>query len=306
MSLKIVFLSRMPLAGAPWETMKCLRKYANLNVRWICECDRYPDGRVFPSDLVYGKGREDHLKLIEEADIVHIQTDHFLSDDSILMGKKVLIQFHSCPKRGTYEMYKKYNAQYYTIRQPMQIREYSGIPSLPTLLDPEEYTPSGETHEVPVVVFAPSVNWEVNIKGSKAKRLVNLALNETKGIKVDSFMGVPYLENLKRKKQADILIDDVVGDTFHKTTLEGCCFGLAVITSWRSPGMVYSKLDSLSDTLRDLIENRSVLEDSKRKSREWMVNEWHPKDLVKNYLDAYEGLMNGKLNNTLCSLAEIS
>jgi len=299
--MKILFISRMPLAGAPWETMKCLRKYAGLDVKWACSHDRYPDGRIFPTDiLVPFHNQEEFKQTIRESDIIHIQNDHFMKDDRVFQGKKMIFQFHSVPKRGTYDVYKKYNGTYYTVRQPWLEREYPDLPTLPNLLDVEEYIPSADTNDVPVVVFAPSNKWNVSVKGSRAKDLVEKALKEINGINVNSYMGVPYLQNLNFKKTSDILIDDVVNDTFHKTTLEGCCFGLGVITSWQSPGWEYSKLDNLIDTVRKLVENREVLEKSKLKSRNWIVNEWHPKNLIKEYLDAYGKLMVGKLNNTPC------
>ena len=137
--MKILFVSRMPLAGAPWETMKCLRKYTDLDVKWACMHDRYPDGRIFPTDIVVPfNNQEAFYQTIRESDIVHIQNDHFLKDDRVLQGKKIICQFHSVPKRSTiYDLYKKYNGVYYTVRQPWLEREYPDLPSLPNMMDVE-------------------------------------------------------------------------------------------------------------------------------------------------------------------------
>lgn len=308
--MKVVFLSRMPVAGAPWETMKCLNKYSSgdLQVRWISEHARYADGRVFPSDMIYSKEtKQQCLQMIAEADIVHIQCDHPLEDDSVLFGKRLIIQFHSVPKRGTYEMYRKYGGTYYTTRQPWFEKEYPDLPSLPNLMDVEEYKPLTNKNNAKLnVVFAPSNDWGVGHVGSRAKFAVEDILRKfANQIETQCYSGVSYLRNLEIKQRSDILIDDVVNDTFHKTTLEGCCFGLAVITSWKSYGWLYSNLTSLPDTLRSLIENRELLETSKLKSREWILNEWHPCNLVKDYLDVYSKLLGGKLKSTLCVATEI-
>jgi len=299
--LKVVFISRMPVAGAPWETMKCLKKYADMDVRWICDHDGYPDGRKFPADLVLSpSNKAECLQLIANADIVHIHCDHPFQD-SDFAGKKLIVQHHSVPKRGTYEMYKKLGGDYYTVSQPWLMREYSDLPHLPNLMDVEEHVPAVRSNEKPVVAFAPSNNWKIGMVGSRGKTEVDYILQKFGDqIETRSIVGVPYLRNLEMKRSSDILIDDVVGDTFHKTTLEGCCFGLAVITSWESDGWAYSNLSSLPDTLRELVQNRARLEDLQRKSREWILNEWHPRDLVKEYVDAYSKLMDGKPKGTLC------
>jgi len=301
--VKILFISRMPVAGAPWETMKCLIKYAGMDVRWICSKSSYPDGRAFPSDIVLGReNRDECMKLIADADIVHIQCDHPFVDEDF-RGKKVLVQFHSVPRRHTYEYYKKFNSVYYTVSQPWLMKEYSDLPDLPNLMDVEEHMPIPRHHDKPVVVFAPSNDWKLGAIGSRAKSEVDQILRSFGDrIEVQSYTGIPYLRNLEIKRHSDILIDDVVGDTFHKTTLEGCCYGLAVITSWESQGWNYSNLSSLPDTLRELVDNRERLEASQRRSREWILNEWHPSDLVKEYVDVYSKLLEGKPRGTLCQV----
>jgi hypothetical protein len=295
----------MAVAGAPWETMKCLRKYAGLDVRWICQHNTYGDGRVFPYDILYNINTKDECyKLISEADVVHMHVDHPFEDESILLGKKMVIQHHSVPKRGTYHYYKKFGGVYYTVRQPWLEREYPDLPTLPNLMDIEEYKPINRQNEKPKVVFAPSNNWPMEQVGTRAKASVDSILRSFgNSIVVESYMGVPYLRNLEIKRQSDILIDDVVNDTFHKTTLEGCCFGLAVITSWKSLGWHHSNLSSLPDTLRELVENRKKLEASQHKSREWILNEWHPEKLSQAYVDVYSKLMEGKLRGTLCHVS---
>ena len=299
--LKVVFLSRMPVAGAPWETMKCLNKYADMSVRWICNHDGYPDGRTFPTDmLLTPSNRSECLKVLNEADIIHIHCDHPFNDED-LIGKKIIVQHHSVPKRGTYEMYRKLGGTYYTVSQPWLMREYPDLPDLPNLLDVEQYIPVERKHEKPVVAFAPSNNWMLGQVGSRAKAQVDDILKSF-GDKIEtrSYMGVPYLRNLEMKQTSDILIDDVVSDTFHKTTLEGCCYGLAILTSWESQGWQYANLSSLPDTLRELVEDRAKLEASQRQSREWILNEWHPRDLSKEYVEAYSKLMEGTPKGTLC------
>lgn len=288
--MRVVMVSIMPIAGAAWETAKCLRKYANLDIRWICRNDRYPDGRVFPYDLLWDKDLVECEKAMRSADVIHIQNDHFL-EDRYFAGKRVLVEFHSVPRRSTYEMYKSISKNFYTVRQPWLEREYPELRTLPNLIDVEEYTPRETKNSIPKVVFAPSNRWTRHSIGGRAKDEVDAVLSKFKdAVDVDSFVGVPYLENLARKKEADILIDDLVNNTWHKTTLEGCCFGNAVLTSSVGAGWLHTTLDSLERNLRFLLKD-SNLEDLKKASRDWVVSKWNPREFVEDYLRAYAELL---------------
>ena len=288
--MRVAMVSIMPLAGAAWETSKCLRKYAGLDVRWICRNDRYPDGRVFPTDLLWDRDLVECEKVLRQADIIHIQNDHFL-DDRYFAGKRVLVQFHCVPKRGTYGMYNKFSKNFYTVRQPWLEREYPDLPTLPNLMDIEEYTPRETKNLKPKVVFAPSNRWTRHSIGGRAKDEVDIILSKFKDeVDIDSFIGVPYLENLQRKRDADILIDDLVNNTWHKTTLEGCCFGNAVLTSFKGDGWIDTNLESFELNLRSLL-NDKILAIYKKASRDWIEANWNPRQLVEGYLGVYAKLL---------------
>lgn len=291
--MKVVMLSRTPLAGAPLEAMKCLNKYTDLNVRWISIKDNYADKRIFPSDLIWSKDRPLCIHEIKTADIVHIHNEPFPIDISMLSGKRVVVQFHSVPMRKSYNEMCRLSKHAYTIMQPMQQREYIGLPALPNLIDPEEYVPAEHSNiDVsgrPTVVFAPTNKWAAQLKGSKACTDVIRILHEFKrDAVVDIFSDVPYEANLRRKRFSDIVVDDVVGNTFHRTALEGCCFGLAVITSHHASGFFSSDLAQLPGALRTLVKNPTALQKYKQKSRDWVQSNWHPRNLCAMYVEAYK------------------
>lgn len=295
--MKVLFVSRLPVAGAPYETMKCLRKYSDIEVNWMCMRNKYPDGRVFPSDIIYDQCNQKHRDLLDNCDIIHIQNDHML-DEQLLRRKNVIVEFHCVPRRLTYEIYKKYNATYFTVDQPWLEKEYPELRSLPNLMDVEEYVPEiREQRQVHKIAFAPTNSWTTDKIGSRAKKeIVDMLQRLSKDglISFDLIEGSKYESNLRRKREADILIDDVVNNTWHKTSLEGCCFGLSVVTSWQSDAFVYSDLKSLENTLKELCQDRQKLANSKEKSREWVVSKRHPKDLVQIYQDAYKQVLKGK------------
>ena len=283
--MRVVMLSKTPLAGAPWEIMKCLNKYTDIKVRWISLKDRYRDGRVFPKDLIWGTNGTECLKAIREADVIHIHNEPFVHHN--FYGKPVVAQFHSVPIRPTYNILSKKTRHNYTIMQPMQMREYK-LPVLPNMIDVEEYLPINRDSERLKIVFAPTNTRKIGMIASKGMDEITKLLSQFNDkADIDIFRGVSYLDNLKRKQNSDILIDDVVGDTFHRTTLEGCCFGVAVITGSEYGDWITTDFNGLKRTLLDLIDNREKLMDAKQKCRKWVEENWHPKDLCRYYVDAY-------------------
>ena len=250
----------------------------------------YADGRKFPQDILYAD--PEAARVIAQADIVHVHNEAFPGLESF--RRKMLLQFHSCPIRGSFKLLRGLTSHVYTVSQPMQQREYN-LPGLPNMMDPEEYKPkTGSFGSRLKVIFAPTNNWDTHVIGSKAATDVTSILRQAVPyVDVEVFSTLNYLENLERKKQADILIDDLVGKTFHKTALEGCCFGLAVLTSTDHGGWINTNLSSLVSILRRLFGERDYLREWKKKSREWLLNEWHPVKLVKVYEDAYKKILGG-------------
>lgn len=285
-------VSTTALAGAPYETAKCLNKYSDIKVRWVAGITHYLDGRVFPADLLLGRDNAQIESVIREADVIHIQNDIPQSLMGLIQGKKLLFQVHSCPKRPKVDVLSALTKDVYTVLQPMQIRIFN-LPGLPNLMDPEEYFPIEKTNNGLTVVFAPTNDWDKSLLGSKGEKDVLEVFKEFKGMfNIDFFKGLHYEDNLKRKQKADILIDDLVNNTFHKTSIEGCCFGLCVLTSaCYVKGITFSTLDYLESNLSKLVHDYKFLEKEKWRSRNWAMTEWHPKNMVQRYIDAYQKVL---------------
>lgn len=291
--MKVVMLSNTPLAGAPLEAMKCLNKYAGINVRWVALKDRYHDGRVFPADLLWRADTEAECRrIMQQADILHIHNEIFPYAQDIQKNKRLLVQVHSVPRRPSFQELSKLTRHVYTLLQPMQLREYQGLSGLPNMMDPDEYKPLMSNNRRKRIVFAPTNTWTKEIAGSKgADEVVSILEKFRESADVDIFSNLAYTENLNRKRSADILIDDVVNNTFNKTTIEGCCFGLAVITSAEDGGWLRTLLPSLEMRLQQLLTDDEMLTKCKSMSRAWIETEWHPKNLVGMYMDAYKRML---------------
>ncbi len=107
---------------------------------------------------------------------------------------------------------------------------------------------------------------------------------------IEIFSELEYYKNLEVKRGADILIDDVVNNTFNKTAIEGCCFGLAVVSSSEGGGWVVSDIPMLEHTLLNLLDRKN-LEAAKEFSRNWVLTKYHPRDLTNLYCQAYEKIL---------------
>jgi len=182
----------------------------------------------------------------------------------------------------------------YTIRQPNQEKEYKELKTLPNLIDPDEYRPV--RRRAPVrIAFAPSTRVAVGHPGSKGYNEVKTVLDSVarkRDVKIVWIERKPYLENLQLKQESHILIDDVVTGNWHRTSLEGMCFGCAVLNKVAKSPFVYATLNTLEERLLWLVDNPAALNDFQERSRLWVLQHWHAMDMTKEYVKAYEGMLN--------------
>ena len=285
--MKVAIVSRTPLAAAPWELFKNLRRYTKLDVRLINGNISYPDGRKFPHDLLMHGSNGEAGAALKGADVWHINNYLMRELPPLRNGQPVLAQFHSLPRLGNWEMLWKYAS----IRQPLHEKEYK-IPGLPNLIDPDEYYPQRRTGKVKIA-FAPTTRLPVGQPNSKGYHEVRAVLNQVAGerdVEIVWIEGRPYEENLRMKRTAHILIDDVVTGNWHRTSLEGCCFGCAVMNATTRLPFVYATLATLKDRLLWLIDDPVTMRDFQERARMWVLKNWHPIDLSKEYENAYKAI----------------
>lgn len=291
--MKVAIYSRTPLAAAPWELYKAVRKYTNIDVSLINQRFRYADGRHFPYHLLYSSDNGTAIKAMRDADLWHIHNylDNALVD--LRTNQKVLAQFHSLPRQGNWDELMEFADLSYTIRQPLQEIEYK-IPGLPNLIDPDEYRPIRRTEKIKIA-YAPTSKTPVGHPASKGYVQVNAILDRVsreRDVEIVLIEKMSYVTNLNRKQKCHIVVDDVVTGNWHRTSLEGCCFGCAVINRIKKNPFVYATLETLHEKLLWLIDNPAMLEDYQQQSRLWVLQKWHAMDLVQNYVRAYEGVLN--------------
>jgi len=290
--MKIAIFSRTPLAAAPWELYKALKKYTTIDVNLINGTNRYRDGRIFPYHLLLTSPNGTAMRILQESDLWHIH--NYLVPQLIVLKKdhKVIAQFHSLPRLGNWQQLMNFADVNYTIQQPDQEKEYK-LKGLPNIIDPDEYRPI--RRKMPIkIAFAPSTRMPVGNPMSKGYNEVKAILNNVAGkrdVEIVWIEGKPYEANLQLKQRSHILIDDVVTGNWHRTSLEGMCFGCVILNKVTKSPFVYATLNTLEERLLWLVDNPEILNEFQERSRLWVLQHWHAIDRIKEYVSAYREVL---------------
>lgn len=291
--MKVAIFSRTPLAAAPWELYKALKKYTTIDVNLINGTARYNDGRIFPFHLLLGSPNGNAMRILQESELWHVH--NYLVPQLVMLKKahKVVAQFHSLPRLMNWRQLMDFADVSYTIRQPNQEEEYKELRALPNIIDPDEYCPIRRKSPVKIA-FAPSTRAPIGHPGSKGYAQVKTVLDrvaQKRDVEIVWIEHRPYEENLALKQRSHILIDDVVTGNWHRTSLEGMCFGCAVLNKAMKSPFAYATLNTLEERLLWLVDNPEILNDFQERSRLWVLQHWHAMDMVKEYVKAYEEAM---------------
>ena len=292
--MKLAIFSRTPLAAAPWELYKALKKYTTMDVSLINGTARYNDGRIFPFHLLMNSPNGTAMRVLQESELWHVH--NYLVPQLVMLKKnhKVMAQFHSLPRLMNWKQLMDFANVSYTIRQPNQEEEYKELKALPNIIDPDEYRPTRRKSPVKIA-FAPSTRAPIGHPGSKGYVQVKAVLDSVarkREVEIVWIERKSYEQNLALKQHSHILIDDVVTGNWHRTSLEGMCFGCAVLNKAMKSPFVYATLKTLEERLLWLVDNPAILNDFQERSRLWVLQHWHAMDLVKEYVKAYGEVLN--------------
>jgi hypothetical protein len=295
--MKVAIFSQTPVAGAPWLQYHCLSKYTNLKVHHIQQRNKYADGRVFPKDMYISEGRA--RSWLREADVVHIH--NYMSEDLKRLinprRQKIFATLHSVPRQGNWQALMQYARRTFCIRQPMQLREYSELPSLPNLFDIWDWTPlPNQSFDGKInIVFCPTNKHPNNQLASKGYHTVMPILKRLEGMRDDvgiiHHTSMEYTRNLQLKREGHIVIDDIIGNSWHLTSVEGGSFSQVVLTS--SPTelgfpWIHTTFLTLEERLLFYLNNRELAKKKANETRIWLEENWDPKVLVNEYIKSYE------------------
>ena len=145
-------------------------------------------------------------------------------------------------------------------------------------------------------------------KGVKqTERVLRAIAGQFPHVEYDIIIGEGPYECVRRKSLCNIIIDECVTPSYHKSGLEGLALGKLTI-SWidekvekilkkasRSDinpfesvyvGWLEDRLAEICTSGIDYILNEG------KKNRKWMEKYWHPADITKEYVDRYEEVLN--------------
>lgn len=123
-------------------------------------------------------------------------------------------------------------------------------------------------------------------------------------IEYDIITDVPLEECLRRKSECNIIIDEVVTGSYHRSGLEGLALGKLTICNL-SPGVQNilmnatgsetipfypANIDNLKIRLRNLIEDDGVytINNIGDENRKWMEQYWSPEKIINEFLKLME------------------
>jgi nucleotide-binding universal stress UspA family protein len=222
-----------------------------------------------------------------------------------------LIQYHSEPGPRvdlTYQGPKYVVAQYH-----MTLPEYRDCKPMRNIVEIPEYTP--RTGGPLKVAYSPSILHAENRwydKGAEQTReiLERIQARFPSHFDYDIIHGVPLPECIRRKAHADIIIDECVTGSYHRSGLEGLALGKYTITGTLLPELTeYLEsfegwcpfagvgIDSLYDHLCGLVaayktRGEGFIGRRGKVNREWLIKYWSPETLAKEWITEYEKVLN--------------
>lgn len=244
----------------------------------------------------------------KEINLSNIDILHFHNQYKKVNFPTSLIQFHSEPTKAKLDFpgQKIVISQYHAT-----LSEYSKYYRVRNIIDFETslYQPR-KTKKINIC-YSPSTksNTGWNNKGyTETVEILQLLKEKYKDIiDVHILISLPYEEVLQIKSNSSIIIDECVTKSYHKNALEGLAMGKVTICSIGEDVQEIVKqeagdylpveniwIDKLEEYLENTIQNSSSEElyEKGLKNREWMEQYWHPKDVLKKYLQIYEEIYN--------------
>jgi hypothetical protein len=309
----VVHYAHIPCANRPYDTVQLINnhssKYKAIHVlgSQYSKVHELIPYREFPHQYLMKNDRDVVISLLNEADIIHCH--HYISSeirDIVKNHNKVVftvsnlgsssILFATSDNKARDLTIKTYANLITVVDQPAQRAAYGYLSDI--VLPLVKYLPNSNmirNNKNVVVAYAPTNRSECTKTGKGYKQvleIINELLKEVPFV-FDLIEGVPYAENINRKKMADIIIDDVLQPTLHNTSIESGLLGAACLTGYSDINYPFIKTDltTLKENLKRLITDRAYLEAQCALMREWNKTRYTPENVLKPYEDIYDMIL---------------
>lgn len=272
------------IANAPSELAKAINKF---NSRYRCHVIGHQPTTGFPS----------------RCDILHAHNTF----PSKKISNRNIIQYHSEPWQV--DLTSKASAKLVIAQYHATLPEYSSCKIVRNVID--FTTPQYNLKKINDVIrigFSPSRKQKMGAWHNKGYPETIEVLSSIKRkygnlVEIDIISGVSLDECIRRKSKCNILIDECVTASYHRSGLEGLALGKMTICSL-SPLVEKILLNSsgaknspfVNIWIKDLeLELCKIIDcgvdfiiESGEQNREWMELHWHPQHIVNDYIKIYD------------------
>lgn len=298
---------RTDIAQAPDELVACINKYSE-KYNAILFIDK--NSPSIPADCHGYSENNPHIPIVHQYgkhlsdtnyDLIHFHNRF------ICVDKPSAILYHSPPEYVDFGFKGKKTvlAQYHAT-----LSSYSDCEIVRNVIDfnNELYKENYNINKIKIG-FSPSTrtskgNTAYESKGWPETEEILLKLQSKYDVDVDIIHGVPLNECLARKSTCNIIIDECVTNSYHRSGLEGLAMGKLTICSLGADVIKVFKAATGSDTvpfenvwindlegyLEDIIirNEPDLICQKGRKAREWMEQFWNPKTIVTEFENIYD------------------
>lgn len=225
------------------------------------------------------------------------------------INSKKILQYHSEPFQV--DLKSKVDARLVISQYHATLKEYSSCKIVRNIIDftDPQYTPI-KIDSIIRIGFSPSRTNKFGKWHDKGYPETILILNNIKKkygkfVEIDIITDVPLSECIYRKSRCNIIIDECVTASYHRSGLEGLALGKMTICSL-SPEVEKVLINSSKSNTIPFIniwKNDLELELCKiidsdisnilqigESSRDWMNTYWHPTSIVNEFIKIYDAL----------------
>jgi len=297
MKKKVGHYKNSNIAWSPDELAKCINKYSSLYTAVIVTNNLKYILQTHNSDLEIADN-------FSEIDIAHFH------NKSVNVNIPKLIQYHSPYHNNVVDKnfigLKTVIAQYHATLK--EYKECKIVRNIIDFIDNDLYS-LDYTNENIKVGFSPSVligGASPESKGYiQTKEVLERLKEKHVNFDYDIIINVSLDECIKRKSKCNIIIDEVVTKSYHRSGLEGLALGKMTICSLKENVIDVLKkasnsdvvpfeniwLNSLEEKLEEIINKGVVyIHEIGKKNRLWMEKHWNPKTIVNEFEEIYNTL----------------
>ena len=283
---KIAHYKKTNIAQAPDELSNCINKYST---KYTSRVHGYGHSRSLPRDSAIYHLHNLDINTFGRPKVLQYHSEpHMVSLKPVGVSKKLVIsQYHATlPEFSNCDIVRNvidFNTTEYEIKRiDKKVRiGYS----------PSRTTKMGQWHDKG---YGQTVNILNKIRSKYPTQ-----------VEIDIITGVALPECIRRKSLCNILIDECVTASYHRSGLEGLALGKVTICSFsQKVEQVFLKssdshinpfmnvwIDSLEEKLDELIKlGPEWLCVEGAQNRTWMEAYWNPEDIVADYVKIYDAL----------------